>query len=327
FHGFDRLLAVEHDGLAVGFDLAAAPRPQIRIGEGRRIAEGMAERLADRAAHGLELLARFAQRLPGLRKLAVRISELLEPGFAVGDLQPDDAPRHRDPALAVVSHDLRGLVEAALRLAERLGDVAHVGETLAVELRPIVEHADDVRPGARLNRGGDARLNVVGVDRLDRELHAERLLALRRDLALEQLVRGGAEIRPGQPMDARRLRAGGRAARGENARHPGRGGYGAAAGQFQETSAIEPSHDFLPCGGFYELIFRSFGDKRCGWNEGLLTPPGIPCRLDQAWIFLVPSFAHFTASSAGIPWAALAYMSTMMYLLSTSAALRSAGPA
>jgi hypothetical protein len=37
--------------------------------------------------------------------------------------------------------------------------------------------------------------------------------------------------------------------------------------------------------------------------------------------------AHFTASSADMPWTALAYMSTMMYLARTSAALDPAGPA
>src|SRR5262249_56128636 len=94
FHGFDRLLAVEHHGLAVGFDFPAAPRPQIRIGKRRRVAEGVTERLPDRPAHRLELLASFAQGPPGVREFALRISDLLAPAFSLPDLPPDSPPRH-----------------------------------------------------------------------------------------------------------------------------------------------------------------------------------------------------------------------------------------
>ncbi len=208
----------------------------------------MAERLTDRPPLGLELLAGFAQRLPRLRELAAGIAHFLEPGFPVGDLQADDAPGHGDPALAVIRHGFRGFVEAALRLAELLGNVGHIRKTFPVELRPIVQRTDDIRTRSRLNRGGDPRLDIVGVDGLDGELHAQRLLALGRHLSLEQLVGGGHEVVPAQPVDARCLGIGRSAARGENARHPGRCGNCAAAGQFQEASPIETSHMSSPCG-------------------------------------------------------------------------------
>src|SRR3954469_759827 len=40
---FDRRLAVEYNSLAVGFDLLAAPRPQIGIPKGRPVAESMGQ--------------------------------------------------------------------------------------------------------------------------------------------------------------------------------------------------------------------------------------------------------------------------------------------
>src|SRR5437764_3455605 len=43
------------------------------------------------------------------------------------------------------------------------------------------------------------------------------------------------------------------------------------------------------------------------------------------WTFFTSSWAHFTASSAGMPCTALAYISVMMYLDTTSAALRPEG--
>ena len=73
-------------------DLLAAQRPQERIGERRRIAEGVAERLADRAALGLQLLADLAILLPGLGELLR--ADLLEPRLAIGDHAADDGPRH-----------------------------------------------------------------------------------------------------------------------------------------------------------------------------------------------------------------------------------------
>src|SRR5262249_38254847 len=111
----DRGLAVEHDAVAVGLHFLATPRPKIRIAEGRRVAEGVAERLTDRMSGGLELLAGGPVLLPGLRELAVGIADLGEPRLAVGDERAEDAPRQRHPFLAVVGDGAGFLVVAALR--------------------------------------------------------------------------------------------------------------------------------------------------------------------------------------------------------------------
>jgi hypothetical protein len=102
----DRLLAVEHDGLAVGLDLLAAPRPQVGIAERRRVAEGVAERLADRPALGLQLLAGLAVLLPGVGKLVV--ADFLEPRFAVGD-----HARRRSPTARRSTSCRRGVLARA----------------------------------------------------------------------------------------------------------------------------------------------------------------------------------------------------------------------
>ncbi len=87
--------------------------------------------------------------------------------------------------LAVGADDLADVVDSRRRaLPISLGDVADVGKALGVELRPVVEPQNDVGAGAGLNRRGDARLDVVGVDRLDGQLDAEVLLALLDDRAL-----------------------------------------------------------------------------------------------------------------------------------------------
>src|SRR5260370_11194956 len=85
-HRFDRALAVDHDLLAACVHLGAAEVPEQRIGEGRRVAEAVAQGLADRLALGLELLAPFPPLVPRLR-------ELLDPHLAV----PGPAPRHSLP--------------------------------------------------------------------------------------------------------------------------------------------------------------------------------------------------------------------------------------
>src|SRR5262249_2110148 len=147
----DDFLAVERDGLAVGFDLLAAPRPQIRIPEAGRVAKGVAERLAEWPAFGLELFAGFAVLLPSLRELAAAIADFLEPGFAIGQQPAASSPRHADPFPADGGDEPRDVVEAALRLAHRLGHVADIGHTLGIELRPIADCIDDIGTGARLN--------------------------------------------------------------------------------------------------------------------------------------------------------------------------------
>src|SRR5258708_23834184 len=97
--GVDDLLLVDVDSLAVLLDLGAAPRPHVGVAERRRIAERVAERLTDRPAHGLELLANLAILLPGVGE--GRGADLVEPRFSVGDHGADDSPWQGDPLLAV----------------------------------------------------------------------------------------------------------------------------------------------------------------------------------------------------------------------------------
>jgi hypothetical protein len=159
----------------------------------------VAERLADRTAFGLQLAARVAVLLPGFGEFAV--AHLLEPRFAVRDLGAYHRPRHRDVFLAVVGIAARQLVVLALRLGDRLGDVANIDEARRVELRVVVVQHHDVRAGAGLDRRGDARLQVVGVHRLEVDLQAERLGSFGQDGLAQQLVRGRNEIVPADPMD------------------------------------------------------------------------------------------------------------------------------
>ncbi len=88
----DGLLAVD-DHLAVRFDFLAAPGPHVGVGERRRVAEGVTERLADRTALRFQLLGDLAVLLPGVRERGC--ARLFEPRFPVGDHGADDRPRHR----------------------------------------------------------------------------------------------------------------------------------------------------------------------------------------------------------------------------------------
>src|SRR5581483_11462320 len=101
----DRFLAVQHDGLSVGLDLLAAPRPEIGIPPARRVAERVPGGLADRPPLGFQLLAGFAESVPGLGE--GRVPGFLEPGFAIGDEPAAYRPRHADP-LAVDRADQPG---------------------------------------------------------------------------------------------------------------------------------------------------------------------------------------------------------------------------
>src|SRR5579883_731347 len=228
---FERLLGVQHDGLAVGLDLLAAPRPQPGIPEARRVAERVAERLADRPALGLQLLAGVLQLVPG-----------------VGE----------------------DVVEAALLLADLLGQLADVGEAGGVKLRPVVERHDDVRAGPRLDRRGDACLDVVAVDGFEIELDAERLLALLGDLALEQLVGSRHEIGPAHPMNRRTLGEGRRAAARQDRRD-------AAAGKLQHPAPIDPFHVRSPSLADYSAASVSMS-KKCS-RSGLSARRSRSCTL------------------------------------------------
>ena len=94
------------------------------------------------------------------------------PGPAVGDGVPAGAVRHREPPAADFGRAVEHVVVAALRLADWLGDVGDIRQAVGVELRPVPEHLDDVGARARLNRGSDSRLEIVGVDELDDDLGA-----------------------------------------------------------------------------------------------------------------------------------------------------------
>src|SRR5262249_36483549 len=67
-HGLQRALGVDRDLLTAGVDLGAAEVPEERIRERGRVAEAVAQRLADRLALGLELLADVAILVPRLRE-------------------------------------------------------------------------------------------------------------------------------------------------------------------------------------------------------------------------------------------------------------------
>src|SRR6266404_1170206 len=104
----------------------------------------MAERLTERAALRLQLLAGLAPLLPGLRVFLRIVADLAPPGFAVDDLQSDDRERHCDPSAAVIGDRARGFVETALGLADFLRHVADIGDAGGIELRPVGNRLDDV---------------------------------------------------------------------------------------------------------------------------------------------------------------------------------------
>ena len=148
--------------------------------------------LADRMSLGFQLLAGIAELLPVLREFLV--ADFGEPGFAIGDKPAANAPRHADPFVADRGDLTRDVVIAALFLADLFRDVAGIGKAVGVKLRPVADRHDNIGSGTGLDRRGDARLNVVGVDCFEVQLEAERLLAFLGDLALQQLIRGRHEI-------------------------------------------------------------------------------------------------------------------------------------
>jgi len=134
---------------------------------------------------------------------------------------------------------------ATLGAADLLCHVTDIGEAFSVELRPVAERHDDVRSGSRLDRRGNARLQVVGVDGFDLERDAGRLLAFLRDLAFEQHVRSRYEIRPAKPVDGGPLRECRRSSGGQDgseATSLRRDGTG--CGNFQKSTSRDASHDF-----------------------------------------------------------------------------------
>src|SRR5206468_2906294 len=161
FHRLHRALGIEDDTLAGGIRLGAPVAPQERVREGRRIAEAVPERLADRLALGLELSARLA---PGVHRLGkFGQADLRVPRAPPGDRVAAGAVRHGQPPAADLGGGVERVVEAALRPGDGLRDVGDVDETVGVELRPVVEHLEDVGTRAGLDARRDARLQVVGI--------------------------------------------------------------------------------------------------------------------------------------------------------------------
>src|SRR5258705_922353 len=215
--GVDDLFLVDVDSLAVLLNLGAAPRPHVGVAERRRVAECVTERLADRPAHGLELLANLAILLPGVWE--GRGADLVEPRFSVGDHGADDSPWQGDKLLAVDRVRFAQIVVAVFRLAHAAREVGHVDDALRIDLRVVVEEHDDVGACARLNRRGDTRLQVVAVHGLEIDLDSQRLLGGRQQLLAQQLIGSRHEVVPAQPVDRRALGKSWRAASGQDAGH------------------------------------------------------------------------------------------------------------
>ena len=225
-HGVHRALAVERR-LAALVGLHAPVVPQERIGPCGRVTEGVPERLPVRVTVLLELRGDLAQILVRLRER--RDADLVEPRLPVGDQAGHDRVREREEFTA----DLRVLlglpVEAALLLGLPLRDVGHVDEAVFIEVRPVVEHVNDVGAALRLDRRRDARLQIVGVDELEHYLRAERLPRLA-GLLLQLDVAGRDEIDPAQDVQPRALRERRRAAGRRHRRRRGRGLHERAPG-------------------------------------------------------------------------------------------------
>src|SRR3989449_11230863 len=164
-HRLERLLRVDGDGPAVLLDLLAAPCPHEGVPEHGRIPEGVTGGLADRVPFGLDLRADLPVLLPRLRELLG--ADFFEQRLPISDLAPHDRVRDSAPGAADLAELRHRGVEAALSFAGRLGDVAHIHRALLVEVRPVLQHVNDVGPAPRRDRGGDARLEVVGVDPLE----------------------------------------------------------------------------------------------------------------------------------------------------------------
>src|SRR5262245_65242681 len=73
---------------------------------------------------------------------------------------------------------------------------------------PVPEHLEDVGAAARLDGGGDAGLEVIGVDELEDDLGSQRLAGLG-SLTLQLDVGLGDEVDPAHDVKLRALGEGG----------------------------------------------------------------------------------------------------------------------
>ena len=132
-------------------------------------------------------------------------------------------------------------VVGALVLGLPLAQVRDVDQRVGVEVRPVVEHLDQVRPGAGLDGGGDASLQVVGVDGLEGDLDLG-LLGVLGDLPPHLHVAFRDEVHPVQQVDAGGLGQGGRPARGQDALDTrGAGERAGREARLEELPSIVPS--------------------------------------------------------------------------------------
>ena len=141
------LVRIDDHGLAVGCHLGAAIGPQQRVEPAVVVAEAVAEFEAEGMILGFQLLADLVELVPGLRKL-------LDADFG----EPVGAPVHQltdiaeGDCLPFAVHDNglpAGVVPAALRLADLVGDVVNV-EIFVAELDHVEQdvHRDvGARPG------------------------------------------------------------------------------------------------------------------------------------------------------------------------------------
>ncbi|MEJ0071446.1 MAG: hypothetical protein WDO24_24920 [Pseudomonadota bacterium] len=99
-------------------------------------------------------------------------------------------------------------------------------------------------------------LDVVAVDGLDRQLDAERLLALGGDVLLEDLIGRRHEIDPAQPVHGLGLGEGRGPSGRQDAGHSAGRGDGPCAGNFQQLAPRDSRHGFLSVGILFLLAPR-----------------------------------------------------------------------
>jgi hypothetical protein len=105
----------------------------------------------------------------------------------------------------------------------------------------VVEEHDDVGTRARLDRRGDARLQVVAIHRLKIDLDSQRFLGGRYQLFAQQLIGSRHEVVPAQPVHRRALGKGWCAAGGQDA------GYAACerGAALEDVASGYRRHSFL----------------------------------------------------------------------------------
>ena len=128
-------LGIDHHGLAVLVDLLATEAPQQRIAERRRVAEGVAERLADRQVVVLQGSADLEILVPGVGHPEAQLLEhVLAVDDGVADVEqghaPGDAVHGRGaagPLVRLVAQQLRHeALWSARPLANRCGWLAFI---------------------------------------------------------------------------------------------------------------------------------------------------------------------------------------------------------